>query len=51
MGTPEQCVEKLKTYEALGIHNMQLNMNFGANHHDVMRSLELFATRVMPHFT
>lgn len=50
IGTPEQCVEKLKRYEALGIHNMQMNMNFGANHRDVLRSLELFATRVMPHF-
>jgi alkanesulfonate monooxygenase SsuD/methylene tetrahydromethanopterin reductase-like flavin-dependent oxidoreductase (luciferase family) len=50
MGTPEQCAEKLKRYEALGIHNMQMNMNFGANHRDVLRSLELFATRVMPHF-
>ena len=50
IGTPEQCIAKLKTYEALGIHNMQLNMNFGANHRDVMRSVEMFSTRVMPHF-
>ena len=40
----------LKRYEALGIDNLMLNMNFGASHRDVMRSLELFATRVMPHF-
>ena len=50
IGTPEQCAEHLKRYEALGIHNMQMNMNFGANHRDVLRSQELFATRVMPHF-
>jgi alkanesulfonate monooxygenase SsuD/methylene tetrahydromethanopterin reductase-like flavin-dependent oxidoreductase (luciferase family) len=50
IGTPEECAAKLKTYETLEIHNMQLNMNFGASHRDVMRSQELFATRVMPHF-
>jgi alkanesulfonate monooxygenase SsuD/methylene tetrahydromethanopterin reductase-like flavin-dependent oxidoreductase (luciferase family) len=50
IGSAEECIEKLKRYEALGIHNMQLNMNFGTNHRDVLRSVELFATRVMPHF-
>lgn len=50
IGTPDRCIETLERYRALGIHNMMLNMNFGASHRDVMRSLELFATRVMPHF-
>lgn len=50
IGSPDQCIETLERYRALGIHNMMLNMNFGASHRDVMRSLELFATRVMPHF-
>ena len=50
IGTPERCIETLERYRALGIDNLMLNMNFGAPHRDVMRSLELFATRVMPHF-
>jgi alkanesulfonate monooxygenase SsuD/methylene tetrahydromethanopterin reductase-like flavin-dependent oxidoreductase (luciferase family) len=50
IGSPQQCVDKLARYEALGIDNLMLNMNFGASHRDVMRSLELFATRVMPQF-
>ena len=40
--------EKISRYAALNIDNLQLNMNFGAPHEQVMRSLELFATRVMP---
>jgi alkanesulfonate monooxygenase SsuD/methylene tetrahydromethanopterin reductase-like flavin-dependent oxidoreductase (luciferase family) len=50
IGAPDRCVETLERYRALGIDNLMLNMNFGASHRDVMRSLELFATRVMPHF-
>ncbi len=38
--------EKIAQYAALGIDNLQLNMNFGAPHEQVMRSLELFATQV-----
>lgn len=49
-GSPDQCVEKLKKYEELGIHNIVFNMNFGTSHKDVMNSLELMATRVIPHF-
>ena len=50
IGTPEECIEKLALYADEGIHEMQLNMSFGASHHDIMDSLEAFATRVMPHF-
>lgn len=50
IGMPDKCIETLERYRALGIDNLMLNMNFGASHRDVMRSLELFATRVMPHF-
>jgi alkanesulfonate monooxygenase SsuD/methylene tetrahydromethanopterin reductase-like flavin-dependent oxidoreductase (luciferase family) len=51
IGPPEYCIEQLSAYAALGIHNIQLNMNFGAPHREVMRSLELFATRVAPHLS
>lgn len=50
IGPPDHCRRKLEQYAAQGIHNMQLNMNFGANHAEVMRSLESFAREVMPHF-
>jgi alkanesulfonate monooxygenase SsuD/methylene tetrahydromethanopterin reductase-like flavin-dependent oxidoreductase (luciferase family) len=50
IGPAETCIERLKDYEALGMDNIQLNMSFGASHTEVMRSLELFATRVMPDF-
>lgn len=50
IGTPQECVDKLATYAELGIHDIQVNMNFGANHADVMGSLERFALHVMPHF-
>lgn len=48
IGSPEVVAEKIRRYAALGIDDLQLNMNFGAPHEQVMRSLELFATRVMP---
>ncbi len=48
IGPPEVVAEKIAQYAALGIDNLQLNMNFGASHEQVMRSLELFATQVMP---
>jgi alkanesulfonate monooxygenase SsuD/methylene tetrahydromethanopterin reductase-like flavin-dependent oxidoreductase (luciferase family) len=50
IGSPEECAARLRDYAALGIDDIQLNMNFGAPHAEVMRSLELFATRVMPEF-
>ncbi|HUI18910.1 MAG TPA: LLM class flavin-dependent oxidoreductase [Alphaproteobacteria bacterium] len=50
IGPPGHCRRKLEQYAAQGIHNMQLNMNFGASHAEVMRSLEVFAREVMPHF-
>lgn len=50
IGPPELCVEKLKQYEAQGIHNMQINMAWGTEHRDILESLETFATKIMPHF-
>ena len=50
IGTPEHCIEKLQEYRALGIHNIQLNMSFGATHDEVIDSMKAFAQRVMPSF-
>lgn len=50
IGSAQQIIDKLGPYAELGIHDIQLNMNFGTSHADVMQSLERFATQVMPHF-
>jgi alkanesulfonate monooxygenase SsuD/methylene tetrahydromethanopterin reductase-like flavin-dependent oxidoreductase (luciferase family) len=49
-GSPETCVEKLKRYEALGVDHYIVYAAFGAGHAATMKSLRLFAERVMPHF-
>ncbi len=49
-GSPETCVEKLKRYEALGVDHYVMYASFGADHAATMKSLRLFAERVMPHF-
>jgi alkanesulfonate monooxygenase SsuD/methylene tetrahydromethanopterin reductase-like flavin-dependent oxidoreductase (luciferase family) len=48
--TPQKAVERIKKYEQLGVTYMMTNSAFGEPHADAMRSLELFATEVMPHF-
>ncbi len=50
IGPAEHCAEKLADYHALGIHNMQLNMNFGTGNAEVLGSIERFAKQVMPNF-
>lgn len=50
-GSPETCVEKLKLYEALGVDHFIMYAAFGNDHARTMKSLRLFAERVMPHFT
>lgn len=51
-GTPDQCVHRIRTLQQE--HNVQYfgaNMAFGGMEHaKVMRSIELFAKEVMPHF-
>lgn len=49
-GTPDEVVAKLRQYEALGVDVFSYNTHFGLSHDMVMRSLELFANDVMPHF-
>jgi alkanesulfonate monooxygenase SsuD/methylene tetrahydromethanopterin reductase-like flavin-dependent oxidoreductase (luciferase family) len=48
--TPEKAVARIKKYEQLGVTYMMTNSAFGQPHQDTMRSLELFAKEVMPHF-
>jgi alkanesulfonate monooxygenase SsuD/methylene tetrahydromethanopterin reductase-like flavin-dependent oxidoreductase (luciferase family) len=52
-GTPEECLRMLHELRAMGIHDIVCNMNFAGmlDHHQALRSMELFATKVMPHLT
>jgi alkanesulfonate monooxygenase SsuD/methylene tetrahydromethanopterin reductase-like flavin-dependent oxidoreductase (luciferase family) len=49
-GTPDMVVEKLRQYEALGVDHFIVYGAVGNDHAATMRSLTLFAERVMPHF-
>lgn len=49
-GTPETCVEKLRRYERLGVDHFIVYGAIGTEHARTMKSLRLFAERVMPYF-
>ena len=50
-GTPEVVIERLKQTQEAGINHVFGYFGFaGLPHKKVMRSIELFATEVMPHF-
>ena len=49
-GTPDELVEKLKAYEAAGVDQFCYGANFGMDRKRTLRSLELFITKVVPHF-
>src|SRR5262249_7220358 len=51
IATGNQLVDKLGSYNELGIDELILNMSFGAAHRDVMASMELLAAQVMPQLT
>ena len=51
-GTPEVVIERLKATQDAGINHIFGNFGFaGLPHEKVMRSIELFAKEVMPHFS
>jgi alkanesulfonate monooxygenase SsuD/methylene tetrahydromethanopterin reductase-like flavin-dependent oxidoreductase (luciferase family) len=52
-GTPEECLAILTELRAMGIQEVICNMNFAGvlDHRQVLRSMELFASQVMPHLT
>ena len=50
-GTPEVVIERIKQTQAQGINHIFGSFGFpGLPHEKVMRSIQLFATEVMPHF-
>ena len=51
IGTPEQCIERLKSLEAQGIKYFGCNFAFGGMPRDkVKAAMKLFADEVMPEF-
>jgi alkanesulfonate monooxygenase SsuD/methylene tetrahydromethanopterin reductase-like flavin-dependent oxidoreductase (luciferase family) len=48
--TPDKAIERIRRYQELGITYLVTNTAIGVPHRDVLRSLELFAKEVMPHF-
>jgi len=52
IGTPDQCVAKIKELQQQGIEYFGCNFSFGGlDHKKLLRSMELFSREVMPHFT
>jgi len=49
-GSPETCVEKLRMYERLGVDHYVMYAGFPMDHAATMKSIRLFAERVMPEF-
>ena len=49
-GTPDECIAKLKLYEALGVDQFTYYASMGLGHKEQKRSLELFINEVMPEF-
>ena len=51
IGTPDQCVAKIKELQRQGIEYFGCNFSFGGLEHEkLLRSMELFSREVMPHF-
>jgi alkanesulfonate monooxygenase SsuD/methylene tetrahydromethanopterin reductase-like flavin-dependent oxidoreductase (luciferase family) len=51
IGTPEQCIARIRALEDEGIGYFGCNFAFGnMAHSKVLRSMQLFAKEVMPHF-
>jgi alkanesulfonate monooxygenase SsuD/methylene tetrahydromethanopterin reductase-like flavin-dependent oxidoreductase (luciferase family) len=50
-GTPEEVIAKIEAYRAAGVDQFCYGANFGLPPATARRSLELFITEVMPHFT
>ena len=52
IGTPDQCVAKIKDLQRQGIEYFGCNFSFGGMEHGkILKSMKLFAEEVMPHFS
>ena len=52
VGDPAHIIRELKRYESIGVDTMNLILNFVecVPQEEVLKSLRLFASEVMPHF-
>ncbi len=50
VGDVETCIERLREYETMGADEFIVVTDFGQPQRQILRSLEQFATHVMPHF-
>jgi alkanesulfonate monooxygenase SsuD/methylene tetrahydromethanopterin reductase-like flavin-dependent oxidoreductase (luciferase family) len=51
IGNPDDCIEYIEKYEAMGVDEMMPLFQVGpVTHEEVMESLRLFGTYVVPHF-
>lgn len=51
VGTPDQCVAKIKDLQSQGIEYFGCNFSFGGmEHSQQLKSMKLFSEEVMPHF-
>ena len=51
VGTPEECIQFLEGYKALGIEEVFLPCAIGpAQHQEVLQTIRLFGEQVIPHF-
>ena len=51
IGTPDQCIAKIKEFQQQGIEYFGCNFDFGGMPQEkALRSMELFSKEVMPHF-
>ena len=50
-GTPDEVIEKLKLYEALGVDEFIYYASMGLGHKEQKRSMELFCQEVIPAFS
>jgi alkanesulfonate monooxygenase SsuD/methylene tetrahydromethanopterin reductase-like flavin-dependent oxidoreductase (luciferase family) len=51
LGTPEQCLDACKRYEAAGVDLLLCLVNpYKVSHEAVMQTIELMGTEVIPHF-
>ena len=49
VGDPDQCLEKMLKYEALGVDQLICYVQFGhLSHESIMRTIELLGTKVIP---
>jgi alkanesulfonate monooxygenase SsuD/methylene tetrahydromethanopterin reductase-like flavin-dependent oxidoreductase (luciferase family) len=52
IGTPDQCVAKIKDLQRQGIEYFGCNFSFGGMEHgQLVKSMKLFAEEVMPHLS